>query len=57
MMDLGPHAVYIWASYVAVAAALAGLITWLVTDAKRLNRAIADLDARGVRRRSDPRQS
>jgi heme exporter protein D len=54
-MDLGPHAVFIWGSYAAVALALAGLIAWLLLDGRRLKRTLAELDARGLRRRSDPR--
>lgn len=52
-MDLGPHAVYIWASYAAVALALAGLVAWLVLDGRRQQRLIDELDRRGIRRRSD----
>ncbi|MGH7949084.1 MAG: heme exporter protein CcmD [Candidatus Binataceae bacterium] len=52
-MDLGPHATYIWASYSAVALVLAGLIAWLLLDGTRQKRALADLEARGVKRRSD----
>lgn len=52
-MDLGPHAAYIWASYAIAAVILAGLTAWLVLDGRRQRRALADLEARGVRRRSD----
>ncbi len=52
-MDLGPHAAYILASYVAAALVIAGLIAWLVIDGRRQERLISDLEARGVRRRSD----
>ena len=51
-MDLGPHAAFIWSSYAAVALAVAGLIGWLITDGRRYERRLAELDARGVRRRS-----
>lgn len=51
-MDLGPHALYIWASYAVVALVLAGLIGWLVFDGRHQQRRLADLEARGVRRRS-----
>jgi heme exporter protein D len=51
-MDLGPHAHFIWASYAAVALALAGLVAWLVLDGRRQQRLIDELDRRGIRRRS-----
>jgi heme exporter protein D len=51
-MDLGPHAAYIWASYVSVAAGLAALAIWLVLDGRRQQRLVDQLEARGVRRRS-----
>lgn len=51
-MDLGPHAGFIWASYAAVVAVVGGLIAWLAFDGKRQARALADLEARGVKRRS-----
>lgn len=52
MLDLGPHAAFIWASYAIVALVLAGLILWLIIDGRRQTRALAELEARGVRRRS-----
>lgn len=51
-MDLGPHAAFIWGSYGAVAVVLAGLIAWLLWDGHRQRRLLAELEARGVRRRS-----
>ena len=51
-MDLGKHAVFIWSSYALVTLVMAGLIVWLVTDARRLKQRLADLEARGIRRRS-----
>jgi heme exporter protein D len=52
-MDLGPHAAYVWSAYAAVGVGLALLIVWLVFDGRRLQRLIDELEARGVRRRSD----
>jgi heme exporter protein D len=52
MMDLGPHAAYIWASYAVVAFALAGLVAWLVADGRHQQRLLDELDARGIKRRS-----
>ncbi len=52
MIDLGPHAAFIWSSYVIVSVVLAVLIGWLVWDGRRLKARLADLEARGVTRRS-----
>jgi heme exporter protein D len=54
-MDLGPHAIYVWAAYAVTALALAGLAAWLVLDGRRQHRLIDELDQRGTRRRSDRR--
>lgn len=51
-MDLGPHAAFIWASYAIYALVLAGLIGWLVWDGRRINSRLAELESRGVARRS-----
>jgi heme exporter protein D len=51
-MDLGPHSHFVWISYVATAFVVAGLIGWLIADGRRQHAALADLEARGVRRRS-----
>ena len=50
-MNLGPHAGFIVASYGAVAIGLIGLLAWLFIDSRQLRAALADLDARGIRRR------
>lgn len=51
-LDLGNHAGFIWAAYGASVLVLAGLITWIRLDAKRQSDLLADLEAKGVRRRS-----
>lgn len=51
-MDLGPHAAFIWASYAVVVAVVGSLIGWLFHDGRRNQQRLADLEARGVRRRS-----
>jgi len=51
-MDLGPHAVFIWMSYLAVGLIVAALIAWVVFDGQRQQRLLSELEARGVRRRS-----
>ena len=52
-MDFGPYAGFIWASYLIVAAVLSLLVAWLVIDGRRLQRLLDELEAQGVRRRSD----
>ena len=51
-MDLGPHAGFIWSAYGMVVLVIGGLIAWLVLDGREQERRLAELDARGVRRRS-----
>lgn len=53
-MDLGPHAAFIIAAYVAMAIVLAGLVAWLFFDGWRHERTLEALEARGVKRRSAP---
>ena len=51
-MDLGPHAAFIWASYVSVTLVIGGLILWLLADGRRQLSALKDLERRGIKRRS-----
>ncbi len=51
-MDLGNHWEYIVAAYVMAAIVIATLITWVVLDYRGAKRTLADLEARGLRRRS-----
>lgn len=51
------HASFIIAAYGVAAAGLSALIGWLVLDNRAQKRALAELEARGVRRRSDRRPS
>ncbi len=51
-MNLGPHATFIWLSYLVTVLAIAGLLAWLFLDGRRHARKLAELEARGVRRRS-----
>lgn len=51
-MNLGPHADFIVASYAITAFVMAVLIAWIVLDYSAQRRILGDLDARGVRRRS-----
>ncbi|MGH6817065.1 MAG: heme exporter protein CcmD [Hyphomicrobiaceae bacterium] len=51
-LELGSHAPFIVAAYVAAALVLAGLTWWLIHDNRRQRRRLAGLEARGLHRRS-----
>ena len=51
-MDLGPHTTFIIAAYVMAALVIIGLIAWVIADYDAQRRLLADLEARGVTRRS-----
>jgi heme exporter protein D len=53
MTMLGPHAGFIFASYGIVVAVIAGLVLWVTLDGRGRRRELADLEARGIRRRSE----
>jgi heme exporter protein D len=53
-MELGPHAPFIIAAYLAAALIVLGLIAWVRADYAAQRRLLADLDARGVTRRAKP---
>jgi heme exporter protein D len=52
-MDLGPNASFIIAAYVMAAVVVLGLIAWVLADYDAQRRRLADLEARGITRRSD----
>jgi heme exporter protein D len=52
MQALGPHAGFILAAYGVTIAVVGGLAGWILMDGRRLRRQLADLEARGIRRRS-----
>ncbi len=52
MPDLGPHAAFIIAAYAVTFAAVTALALFIVGDDRKQRRLIADLEARGIRRRS-----
>ena len=52
-MNLGPHADFILTAYGAAALIVAAMIAWVAIDHRRQARALADLEARGVTRRSE----
>jgi heme exporter protein D len=49
---LGPHGAFIVASYAATVLIVGGLIVAAILDQRAQRRALAELEARGVRRRS-----
>ena len=51
-MDLGPHAFFILAAYGVTAVIVGGLILRAVLDHRAQLRALAELEGRGLRRRS-----
>jgi heme exporter protein D len=55
MPDLGPHAGFILAAYGLALAVLGALVAWVVTDHRVQRRRLAELEGRGVRRRSAAR--
>jgi heme exporter protein D len=52
-MNLGPHAFFIVASYGTAFAVVAALIAWVLIDYRAQLRMLADLEARGITRRSE----
>ena len=52
MMQLGPHAAFIVTAYAAAIVIVAGLIVWVIADRRHLARALDELDAQGIARRS-----
>jgi heme exporter protein D len=55
MIDLGPHAGFIIAAYAVAAAIIALMVGWVMIDHRAQRRALGDLEARGVTRRSGER--
>jgi heme exporter protein D len=51
-MDLGAHWGFIVAAYAMAATVIAVLIAWVVLDYRGATRTLAELEARGLRRRS-----
>ena len=49
---MGPHAPFIIASYALMVGTIGALIGWLIVDGRATAARIAELEARGVRRRS-----
>jgi heme exporter protein D len=51
-MSLGPHADFIIAAYAVGLVIVGAIIAWVVLDHRHQLRVLADLEARGVTRRS-----
>jgi heme exporter protein D len=57
-MDLPLHAGFIISAYAVAAAVVGLLVTWVIADHLTQKRALAELDRRGITRRSaEPRPS
>ncbi|MEA2938473.1 MAG: heme exporter protein [Alphaproteobacteria bacterium] len=56
-MTLGPHAAFIVAAYTVALLIVAAMIAWVVLDHRRQVRVLADLEARGITRRSGRNES
>jgi heme exporter protein D len=52
MPDLGPHAIFILAAYGVTLVAVAVLAASIVEDDRKQRRLLAELEQRGIRRRS-----
>ena len=52
MLDLGPHAAFIFAAYGVTFVAVATLALFIVEDDRKQRRLIAELERKGIRRRS-----
>ena len=52
MPDLGPHAIFILAAYGVTFVAVAALAFAIVADDRKQRRLLAELERRGIRRRS-----
>jgi heme exporter protein D len=51
VMDLGPHAVFILASYGIVTMVIGALIGWMLADGHRQRRLLAEIEAESGHRR------
>ena len=52
ILTLGPHAVFIIASYIVTAVVVVALISWIIADYAVQRRVLNQLEARGIKRRS-----
>jgi heme exporter protein D len=56
MNSLGPHADFIVTAYAVAIVIVIGLIAWVWSDYWAQRRVLADLERRGVKRRSRPKR-
>jgi heme exporter protein D len=54
-VSLVPHAGFIIAAYAIAGAVVAAMVAWVISDYRGQRRLLADLESRGVTRRSDRR--
>jgi heme exporter protein D len=54
-MNLGAYSTFVLGAYGAAVLIVAAMIAWVVIDHRRQARALADLESRGVTRRSEQR--
>lgn len=52
---MSEHALYVAAAYIATVAVIGALIAWIRLDQAGRKRELAELEAEGIRRRSDQR--
>ena len=52
-MNLGPHADFILAAYAIAVAIIGALAAWVLLDHRAQRHILADLEARGITRRSE----
>jgi heme exporter protein D len=52
MTEVATHTGFILAAYLATAVVLAAVTVWILVDGRSLRRRLAELEARGIRRRS-----
>lgn len=57
MLGSDPHSGFILASYLVTAATLLALVLWIAIDHRQQKAALAELEARGITRRSARRGS
>jgi len=50
---MSPHDLYVAAAYAFAAVGIAGLVVWILADQGARRRELAQLEASGIKRRSD----